>query len=132
MKVDIKKGFRVLALAMLMLMLRYTLLPHQFMAYAHCENIFITLQQTQPSPQLDVPGHRDLEAVYVVEHPEQFVINQFVLENHLEPHSLAPVDLTLATPLSGWHSAENALDRAPPTPLPLSLAVHIPSTRLLI
>lgn len=121
-----KKCFRLLAFTMLVLMLRYTLLPHQFMAYAHCEQ---TLNSSERLINAS-PVHQDMEQVYVVEHPEQYVLNQFVMNNYLPSEALAPEYLDITEPvLRPWRTA--ALPHRGP-PWPSTVPVHIASTHLLI
>lgn len=121
-----KKGFRLLTLAMLMLMLRYTLMPHQFMAYAH------DLEMSQQVHQLQDAKHRDFESRYVVTHPEQFVLNTFVVDDYLAVGELLPVQWDLSQPVIFPHVEfyQRPPDRGPPWPHPVPL--HIPSTHLLI
>jgi hypothetical protein len=122
-----KKSFRLLALTMLVLMLRYTLMPHQFMAYADaCEEV-ITNSETRINP---APAHQDMEQVYIVEHAEQYLLNQFVMSKYLSSDALAPAPLGIAEPvLRPWKIA--ALPHRGP-PWPTTVHVHIASTHLLI
>lgn len=125
-----KKSFRLLALTMLMLMLRYTLMPHQFMAYAHCEQVLAVSNKSSDMRIDTAPIHRDMEQVYVVEHPEQYLLNQFLVSDYLPPHTLASVPLGIADPvLRPWLTA-TLPQRGPPWPA--NVSEHIASTHLLI
>lgn len=121
-----KKTFRLLSLAMLVLMLRYTLLPHQFMAYASGEQLV-----TSNGLSLEASKkHQEMERVYISEHPEQYLLNRFVMGDYLRDNALTPVQLGVADPLLRPWATETLSYRDPPWPTTLS--VHIRSTHLLI
>jgi len=121
-----KKGIRLFTLFLLMLMLRYTLLPHQFVSYASYENVL-----TDNVSHIHESNHSDIEYIFDIEHPDLYLNKQIVVAQHLLPIQIAPVRLTVSEPLAySWGQVRIPPDRAPPDPRPV--AIHISSTRLLI
>ena len=121
-----KKGIRLFTLFLLMLMLRYTLLPHQFMSYASYENVL-----TDNVSHIHENNHSDIEYIFDIEHPDLYLNKHFAVVQHLRPLQLAPIRLMVSEPIAySWRPVRVPPDRAPPDPRPVAL--HISSTHLLI
>jgi len=121
-----KKGIRLFTLFLLMLMLRYTLFPHQFVSYASYESVL-----TDNVSHIHESNHSDIEYIFDIEHPDLYLSQEFFVGDHFNTLQLAPVRLSFSEPLPySWRQLRLAPDRGPPEPRPIAL--HISSTHLLI
>lgn len=98
------------------------------MAYASCEQVLTGSTTTLNTPE----KHRDMEQIFVAEHPEQYLLSQFVMSDYLPDYAIAPIQLGVAEPVPVPQRVITKLSPHRGPPWSTLLPIHMDSTRLLI